>query len=94
MRMTESINNTLKPVLLFADEKLEYEVRTVAEGQTVTVDQGRITLDTGAEPRETRFTHLNRILEESTDTASADWQDELLAFGKQDVLLKDYFNVQ
>ena len=84
----------VKPVLLFADEKLEYEIRTVAEGQTVTVDQGRITLDTGAEPRETRFTHLNRILEESTDTASADWQDELLAFGKQDVLLKDYFNVQ
>ena len=37
---------------------------------------------------------MNRILEESTDTASADWQDELLAFGKQDVLLKDYFNVQ
>ena len=84
----------VKPVLLFADEKLEYEIRTV-DGKTVeTVDKGRLSLPAEAESRENRFAHLNRILAESGDMTGEDWREELLAFGKQDVLLKDYFNVQ
>ena len=83
----------VKPVLLFADEKLEYEIRTVSGKTAETVDKGRIGMTAGAEPKENRFAHLNRILAESGPGAGEDWKDELLAFGKEDVLLKDYFNV-
>ena len=83
----------VKPVLLFSDEKLEYEIRTVKGKETETVDKGRLSLNAGAEPRDNRFTHLNRILSEYGGTAAEDWREELLAFGKEDVLLKDYFNV-
>ena len=84
----------VKPVLLFADEKLEYEVRTAIGKTRETVAHGRVSLNAEAEPRENRFTHLNRILAESGDMTSEDWRDELLAFGREDVLLKEYFNVQ
>ena len=83
----------VKPVLLFADEKLEYEIRTVSGEDRQTVEKGRLSLNAGAEPRDNRFTHLNRILSEFGDGAGEDWREELLAFGKEDVLLKDYFNV-
>ncbi len=83
----------VKPVLLFADEKLEYEVRTVSGKTVETVDHGWVSLNAEAEPRENRFTHLNRILAESSDMSGEDWRDELLAFGREDVLLKEYFNV-
>ena len=83
----------VKPVLLFSDEKLEYEIRTVDGKQTETVDKGRLSLSAGSEPRDNRFTHLNRILSEYGETDKEDWHEELLAFGKEDVLLKDYFNV-
>ena len=84
----------VKPVLLFADEKLEYEVRTVSGKAVETVDHGKVGLNAEPEPRENRFTHLNRILAESGDMSGEDWRDELLAFGREDVLLKEYFNVQ
>ena len=61
--------------------------------QTETVDKGRLSLSAGSEPRDNRFTHLNRILSEYGETDKEDWHEELLAFGKEDVLLKDYFNV-
>ncbi len=83
----------VKPVLLFADEKLEYEIRTVNGKQTETVEKGKIGLNAGSEPRDNRFTHLNRILSEYSEPAGEDWHGELLAFAKEDVLLKDYFNV-
>ncbi len=84
----------VKPVLLFADEKLEYEVRTVSGKERNTVAHGQIRLNAEAEPRENRFTHLNRILAENSDMSEEDRRDELLAFGREDVLLKDYFNVR
>lgn len=83
----------VKPVLLFADESLEYEIRTVSGGTTVTVDKGTVSLAAGRETGENRFAHINRILAEAGDGSDPAWREKLLEFGKEDVLLKDYFNV-
>ncbi len=75
----------VKPVLLFADEKLEY--RIMRGGEILIEGSLQGSDDTAGG----RFARLNRVI---LDAARAEegWQEEIVEFGKEDVLLKEYFH--
>ncbi len=83
----------VKPVLLFADETLEAEIRVLKDGAWETVDRQRLTLpQEETEAGGGRFRHLNRILRAAERNENADWQEAVVDFGREDVVLKDYFD--
>ena len=75
----------VKPVLLFADEKLEYCIER--NGQRIT--EGSLTGI--AETAGGRFGRLNRVILDAIE-AREGWQEEIVNFGKEDGILKDYFH--
>ncbi len=75
----------VKPVLLFADEILEYRIER--SGQLIS--EGR--LPGAAGPGGGRFARLNRVIRDAVDEKEG-WQQEIVEFGKEDVLLKEYFH--
>lgn len=75
----------VRPVLLFADEILEYHI--LRGGQTIREDR----IDGSRQEGSGRFGRLNRVIR-SAIRAEEGWQEEILRFGREDVLLKDYFH--
>ena len=75
----------VKPVLIFADEKLEY--RIARGGQPIS--EGSIL--GGACPAGGRFGRLNTVIQDAIE-AKEGWQEEIVRFGKEDVILKEYFH--
>ncbi|MBO4872922.1 MAG: hypothetical protein J5496_05870, partial [Lachnospiraceae bacterium] len=75
----------VKPVLLFADEKLEYRIERSGE----LIGEGSLT--GGAENAGGRFARLNRVIQDAVEGREG-WQEEIVSFGKEDGILKDYFH--
>ncbi len=75
----------VKPVLLFADEILEYRI----ERKGTLIREGR--LAGGSGDSKNRFARLNSVIRDAVESREG-WQEEIVEFGKVDVLLKDYFH--
>ena len=78
----------VKPVLLFADEELEYAILKGTEPVGALLEKGRIRGGRGS--GENRFARLNRMIEGAQEEKSG-WQEEIVEFGKRDVVLEEYF---
>ena len=78
----------VKPVLLFADETLEYRIFGSNDPEKLPRAEGRRISRDGES--ENRFASLNRIITYAIWEIEG-WQEEILEFGKRDELLQEYF---
>lgn len=78
----------VKPVLLFADEELEYAILKSTQPVGAPLEKGRIRGSMGS--GENRFALLNRLIAGAREEKSG-WQEDIVEFGKRDVILQEYF---
>ena len=72
--------------LLFSDEELEY--RILRSGELVREDR----ISGSGREGSGRFGRLNRVIRAAVEGQDG-WQEEICRFGKEDVILKEYFQV-
>ena len=82
----------VKPLLLFADEVLEYSIEEYKDGEPVPVKTGTVSGRQEAGEGNGRFARLNRLILHAGDGTDPAWQESVIEFGKEDVLLKEYFS--
>ena len=78
----------VKPLLLFADETLEYRIES-KDGSRILMED-RIRRDASA--GDNRFARLNQLIGDAL-AEKENWQEEICEFGKRDSLLNEYFHV-
>ena len=78
----------VKPVLLFADEVLEYSIFRSNDPDRKPLAGGR--LPGKAKAGGNRFAALNRLIDEAAAGRDG-WQEKLEDLGKRDVILHEYF---
>ena len=83
----------VKTVLLFADEVLEYRIETVQDGAPLLLEEGRVEGRGETHEGNHRFARLNRLIAQAGDGTDPSWQEAVTEFGREDVLLKEYFSV-
>nr|MBQ6242266.1 hypothetical protein [Lachnospiraceae bacterium] len=78
----------VKPVLVFADEVLEYTIYRSDDPERTPLQQGRLPGSVSAGGN--RFASLNRLIDKAAKGEEG-WQEELEMLGKRDVILQEYF---
>lgn len=83
----------VKPVLLFAGERMDYEIAVVQNSMRVTADSGIIgaEITSGDEPN--RFSELNRLLEGEKQPEDPEWQQRICDYGVKDALVEALFRI-
>lgn len=83
----------VRSLLLFAGERAEYEIFT-GEGETRrTLAEGTAVPDRQPAAHRNRFRKLNELIAEAGGFDDPAWQEKVLAYGREDVILKNYFDL-
>ena len=78
----------VKPLLLFADETLEYRIESKDGERILMEDRVQKSFTAG----NNRFARLNKLISDALEEKE-NWQEEICEFGKRDSLLHEYFHV-
>ena len=83
-----------RPVLLFNDDHPRYEIRVEKNGASKVAEVGELYPDITKTKDELKFSRLDRLLELYDMSDEAVWQEDLLAYGRNDTLYGDLFTVR
>ncbi len=83
----------VKAVMLFAGEWAEYKIYHVSGAARELLAEGKALPDILECGEETRFRKLNRLLKEADGWEDPAWQQAVTEYGKEDVILKNYFTL-
>lgn len=83
-----------RPVLLFNDDHPRYEIRVEKNGASKVAEVGELYPDITKTKDELKFSRLDRLLELYDMSDEVVWQEDLLAYGRNDTLYGDLFTVR